>query len=130
MYCDEVRPYWLMVTKGYGFTAEDIDNSCPADLKPYEKAYMLEQENRDIQMWGWMGAYVQKAMICAMDSILNGKKAKVEYFEKPIFGKQTKEDKELTEDEIRQLRLQHRLDMEVMKANFDLTHPKKEVNNE
>lgn len=118
-----------MVTKGYGFTAEDIDNSCPTDLKPYEKAYMFEQENRDMQMWGWMGAYAQKAMICAMDSILNGKKAKVEYFEKPIFGKQTKEDKELTEDEIRQLRLQHRLDMEVMKANFDLTHPKKEVTN-
>ena len=97
-----------MVTKGYGFTAEDIDNSCPADFKPYEQAYMLEQENRDIQMWGWMGAYVQRAIICVIDSGINGKKVYTDYFEKPIFGKQSKEDKALTEYEIRQLRLQHR----------------------
>ena len=97
-----------MVTKGYGFTAEDIDNSCPADLKPYEQAYILEQENRDIQMWGWMGAYVQRAMICVIDSVINGKKAKTEYFEKPIFGKRTGVDKALSYDEIRQPSLPHR----------------------
>ena len=22
MYCDEIRPYWLLVTKGYGFSVE------------------------------------------------------------------------------------------------------------
>lgn len=118
-----------MVTKGYGLTTEDIDSSCPADLKPYEKAYMLEQENRDMQMWAWIGTYAQRTIVCAVDSMFNKGKAGTEYFEKPIFGKQTKEDKELTKDEVKKLRLQHRLDMEVMKANFDLTHPKKEVTN-
>ena len=30
-----------MVTKGYGFTVDDIDWSCPSELEPYAKAHNM-----------------------------------------------------------------------------------------
>lgn len=75
-----------MVTKGYGFTAEDIDNSCPADLKPYEKAYVLEQKQKDAQMWLWWGNYGLGATLVAIERCLAGQKAKAEYLKKPLLS--------------------------------------------
>ncbi len=117
-----------MVTRGYGLTAEEIDMSCPRDLEPYEKAYLLELKNRDVEMWSWWGAYGKSALLNAMDLFFNGKKAKIEYTDKPIYAEciEKTQDSELTEDEVKQQRMLHRLKMETMKANFDLSRLKEE----
>lgn len=72
-----------MVTKGYGFTIDDIDWSCPADLEPYAKAYELEMQHQDSQMH-IMGMYNLSAMTVAVERNLAGRKAKSKYLEKPI----------------------------------------------
>lgn len=73
-----------MVTKGYGLTSHDIDMSCPADLEPYEKAYLLEQKNKDAQMWTWWGSYGISATLVAVERCLAGQKAKAKYVEQPL----------------------------------------------
>ena len=83
MYCEEIRPYWLMVTKNYGFTVDDIDWSCPADLEPYAKAHEKEIKEKDNLMWQ-MGLYVQSAVATAIEHNFAGKKAKSEYLKHPI----------------------------------------------
>lgn len=107
-------------------TVHDIDMSCPADLEPYSKAFSLEQKNEDAKMWSWWGAYGQSTLMCAIDKILNGRNAKLKYIENPLYEENLDSKKELTEDEIKKQRMLHRLKMETLKANFDLTHPKKE----
>lgn len=93
MYCNEIRPYWLLVTKGYGFSVEDIDMSCPADLEPYSKAYMLAQKEADSNMWAWWGTYGLSATLTAIDRALNGNKARAKYIEKSL-NEQYSEDNE------------------------------------
>lgn len=39
----------MCVTKTYAFRPEQIGKMCPCELKPYEDAYRLEQEQIDIQ---------------------------------------------------------------------------------
>lgn len=73
-YCAEIRPFWLLVTKGYGFTVHDIDTSCPADLKPYADVYNLEKKQRDNDMWMWFGTYGLSAVSVAVEHCLAGKK--------------------------------------------------------
>ena len=83
MYESEIRPYWLMVTKGYGLTIDDIDWSCPAELEPYNKAHAMEKKEQDEQLWS-MGIYVESAVRTAIDRSFNVKKATSKYIEKPI----------------------------------------------
>lgn len=85
-YVDEIRPYWLLITKGYGFTVDDIDWSSPADLEPYSKAYGLSMKHTDTLMYN-MGFYAKVAFDVVMDNFgagLAGKRGKAEYIEKPI----------------------------------------------
>lgn len=89
-----------MVTKGYGFTVEDIDWSCPADLEPYAKAHKLEMMECDAQMHG-MGKYAEIAFGVVMAHFgagLAGKDSKAEYIEKP-FMQMENPNRELTEEE-------------------------------
>lgn len=85
VYCEDVRPYWLMVTKGYGFTVNDIDQSCPADLEPYAKAHNKEIMEQDALQYAWYGSYGLSALNVAIEHCFAGKKAKSKYVEKPIF---------------------------------------------
>lgn len=90
-----------MVTKGYGFTINDIDWSCPADLEPYEKAHKLELIERDAQMYN-MGKYAEIAFSVVMAHFgagLAGKYSRAEYIEKP-FMQMDDPNRELTEEEI------------------------------
>lgn len=87
-----------MVTKGYGLTACDIDWSCPAELEPYAKAYDLYLKEQDALSWE-LGVYFSSAMTTAIDHALNGRKAKSEYIDKPIFSHIGDSERELTEDE-------------------------------
>lgn len=72
-----------MVTKGYGFTVDDIDWSCPADLEPYAKVCELQLKQQDNQMH-IMGMYVQSAVLVAIERNFAGKKSKAKYLEKPL----------------------------------------------
>lgn len=89
-----------MITKGYGFTVDDIDWSSPADLEPYSKAYKLQLRQQDSQLYT-MGLYVQSAVSVAVEHNLAGKKAKSEYIKEPILSK-TLENIGLTEEEIQE----------------------------
>lgn len=116
-----------MVTKGYGFTVDDIDWSCPADLEPYEKAYKLQREQQDIQMYT-MGIYNNIAFDVVManfSAALSGKKQSAEYIKKPISELQ-KENKPLTEEE-----KQRQVDLffareNARRANWKRHHKRKE----
>ena len=87
-----------MVTKGYGFTVDDIDWSSPADLKPYEKAHKLEMIEQDNLIYTWCGNYIMSAVSVAIEHCLAGKKAKLKYLKEPTLQRAI-EDSELTEEE-------------------------------
>ena len=97
-YLREILPYWLLVTKGYGLTPEDINWSCPADLEPYSRADTLDTKQKDEMMW-FMGVYVQSAVSVAIERNLAGKKAKSKYLEKPIM-QDIEDNTGLTQEEI------------------------------
>lgn len=71
------------MTKGYGFTVDDIDWSCPVDLEPYAKAYELEIQHQDSRMY-MMGMYNLSAVTVAVERNLAGRKSRAKYLEKPI----------------------------------------------
>lgn len=74
-----------MVTKGYGFSVDDIDWSCPADLEPYAKAHECEVKEKDGLMYAWFGEYALSAVSVAIEHNLAGRKAKSKYAESTIF---------------------------------------------
>lgn len=87
----------LLVTKGYGFSIEDIDYSSPADLEPYRRAYELETENQDFLMHKWWRDYGLTAVSMAVESCLNGK-TKIKYPEEPILKQYLMESNETEEE--------------------------------
>lgn len=78
---------------------------------------------RDEEMWMWCGNYMLSAVTVAVEHNLAGKKAKSEYIKEPLLH--DLEDHEPTEDEIQKKREEFVMRMRTMKANWDLTHPKK-----
>lgn len=66
-----------MATKGYGLTVNDIDQSCPADLEPYVKAYETQMNISDVKNWQ-LGQYI-------MASIGSAFSKKAKYPDKPMF---------------------------------------------
>lgn len=108
----------MFVTKGYGWTVDDINKSCPAELKPYERAKQLEFDRKDEEMWA-QGLYNYNAMSTALANFgsgLSGKTGRAEYLEKPIKEihkermlneQQTREEyKYMTEEEKKQAELE------------------------
>lgn len=91
-----------MVTKGYGFTVDDIDWSCPADLEIYEKAHKMEIMENDAIIHAICGNYVLSAISVALEHCVAGKRAKSQYIKEPVMAKALKESKEeFTEKDIR-----------------------------
>lgn len=83
-----------MVTKGYGFTVDDIDWSSPADLESYEKAHKMEIENFDMQMY-CMGMYNKLAYEVVMAHFgagLAGKRSNAKYINKPFLQNEIKDN--------------------------------------
>lgn len=76
-----------MVTKGYGFTVDDIDWSCPADLEPYAKAHKIEQRENDTIAWLYGGNYLLSAFSVALEHCLAGDEAKSEYMKESIMSR-------------------------------------------
>ena len=88
------------MTKGYGFTIDDIDWSCPADLEPYGKAYKLQMQQQDSQLYT-MGIYTLSAVAVAVEHCFAGEKAKTKYIKEPFLSKAFENDG-LTEQEIQE----------------------------
>lgn len=92
----------MFVTKGYGWTVDDINKSCPAELKPYERAKHYENERKDEEMWA-QGLYNYNAISTALANFgsgLSGKTGKAEYIEKPI--KEMHKERMLREQQTRE----------------------------
>lgn len=108
-----------MVTKGYGITIEDIDNSCPKDLEPYEKAYNKHLESIDNLVYMWFREYGVSAVGVAVDHNLNGRKARSEFVESPILERHKYEKEKMKKQ--RELFV---AGLMAMQTNFELSHPK------
>lgn len=121
VYCDEIRPYWILVTKGYGFTVNDIDYSCPNDLEPYAKARELELKENDSIIHAVCGTYVMSAVFTAVEHCLGGKKSRSKYTDKLLMQETTKNGK-LSEEELQRKRELFVAKLQVMKTNFELSH--------
>ena len=87
-----------MVTKGYGFTVDDIDWSSPADLEPYAKAHRVEIIEQDNLIYTWCGNYIMSAVSVAIEHCFAGKKAKLKYLEEPTLQRAL-DEAELTDEE-------------------------------
>ena len=110
------------MTKGYGFTIDDIDWSCPTDLEPYAKAYKIQMQQQDSQLYT-MGMYALSAVSVAIEHCFAGKKATSEYIKQPFLSEiQTEEKQELTEEErIQAERNRQYMILKVMQTNFELS---------
>lgn len=105
------------MTKGYGLTLKDIENSSPREMKPYEDAFTLSQKLIDRASWS-MGLYVKSAVSVAIDGAFNGKKAKSEYVEKPVLEKYF-DEMTLTQEEKDNRELQKMLAYEKQRMAID-----------
>lgn len=113
-----------MVTKGYGFTVEDIDWSCPADLEPYAKAHKLEMKEMDAQLYD-MGIYAMSAVAVAIERNFS-KKPKGKYIERPFLEETWGIEKTDSEKELQKQRELFVARFETMGANFRLSQKRKE----
>ena len=96
----------------------------PKKLKPFQEAYRIKQKNRDEEMWAFCGNYVLSAVITAVDSCLNGQKARSKYIEKPLLKDRLNDEKEMTEEELQRQRELFVAKLLVMKTNFELNNKK------
>lgn len=128
MYTKEIRPFWLFVTKGYNFTVNDIDWSCPADLQPYADAHREEFAEKDRIAW-MNGMYMRAAIMSSIGNAFldKGQKAN-EYPEEPMMAEEKntpKYDKNgdmiLTEEEKKKWRERLLLGLQVKQHNFEVS---------
>ena len=91
----------------------------PHRLKPYLEAEKLRQQQRDSEMWR-MGIYVFDGVRAAVENVLNGRKSKLKYMEKPLFEKAEQQSVELSEEEKVKQAEKIMLQLAVMSANSKL----------
>lgn len=117
----------MIATKGYGFTVDDIDWSCPSDMEPYLKAHEEEIKEKDYLAW-LSNQYTLSAVSVAVEHCLAGRKAKSKYIEKPIMQeiieKQVENSALLTEEEKKKQTEKLFVKLRIMGANFNLNHEK------
>lgn len=65
-------------------TEEQFWRSNPAKIKVYAEAWKQEQKRQNEVIHTYVGTYVLSALTTAIDGVLNGKKSKAKYMEKPI----------------------------------------------
>lgn len=113
----------MLCTKDYGISIAQLDWSCPADIEPYIKMYELSERKADEHAW-LHGQYVYEGVLTALDQGFSGKKAKMKYPDKP-YSVKAREDKGQIEYDEKMKKVKGLfMQLGVMKANFELTHPK------
>ena len=65
-------------------TEEQFWHSNPAKIEVYAEAWKQEQKRQNEVIHTYVGTYVLSALTTAIDGVLNGKKSKAKYTEKPI----------------------------------------------
>lgn len=63
---------------------EQFWHSNPTIIKVWAEAWKRQENRKNELIYAFVGNYVQSAMDSSIDRILNGKKAKSKYLEKPI----------------------------------------------
>lgn len=101
------------MTKGYGFTVDDIDQSCFSDLEPYEKAYKQEMIEQDSLQHAWWGTYGLSAVAVAVEHAVFGEKAKSEYIKKAISlqDENAENGNEESQEEVAVFEMKQRIEM-------------------
>lgn len=98
----------------------------PKKLNAFYKAFKTKQQIQDEQMW-LQGQYFYIAAYAATHNAIAeafGKKGKAKYIEKPILQEVEEKNKPLSEEELQRQRELFVAKLEVMKTNFELSHPK------
>jgi hypothetical protein len=99
-----------------GVSEDKFWDSTPKDLEPYAKMDEMRQKRRDSEMWQ-MGMYNLSAFGYVVAKALGGTDA--EYPKKPF---SLSNDENMTEEEKQSERDKLIASLQIMQANFDLTH--------
>jgi hypothetical protein len=76
-------------------TKEEFWSSNPRIIKVYEKIYREREMRENAKVHMYVGNYMLSALYTAIDGVLNGKKSKAKYLEKPVkIFPPTEEEKE------------------------------------
>lgn len=67
-----------------GMSEVEFWHSNPAKIAVYEKAWKMQEDRRNELIHAWMGNYGVSALVYAVEHVLNGKKAKSKYMDKPM----------------------------------------------
>lgn len=73
--------------------------SNPKELEPFVKAHKIKQKEKDEVVWSICGNYIVSAVSVAVEHVLSGRKAKLEYLKEPVLSKVLENDG-LTEEQI------------------------------
>lgn len=96
-------------------------HSTPKILEAYNKAYAMRLKDADRLIWAFCGNYVISAVRVAVESCLAGSKAKSKYVEAPVFERN---NNQFSETDIQKQRELFVAQLEVMKANYEISHKK------
>lgn len=94
----------------------------PKKLKPFYTAFENKRKLRDEENWFVWGNYAMSAFITIVSNVLS-KNSQAKYVEKPLY-KMIETQKELTEEEKRIKREELFTKLQIMQANFEITHKK------
>ena len=77
-------------------TEEQFWKSNPRTIEVWAKAWKMRENRQNELTHSYVGNYVLSALFTAIDGVLNGRKAKARYIEKPIqLFELTEEEKEI-----------------------------------
>ena len=84
-------------------TEEQFWHSNPAIIKVWAEAWKRKENRQNELIHTFVGNYIQSALVTSIDKVLNGKKSKSKYLEKPIqLFELTEEEKEKEQEKARQ----------------------------
>lgn len=116
----------MKITKGYGFTVEDINWSCPTELKPYEDAYLLRLKEHDTQMY-MQGLYFREALlssVCNNSLWMKSGSKPYQYPEKTYteMMEEEKRNENMTDEEKKRQTEMLFEKLSIMQHNFEISH--------
>ena len=114
-------PYALFL----GVSEERFWDSCPSEIKPYEKSYQMRLKQTDEQAW-IQGMYFYNALSVSLSHFCGKKTAK--YTDHAFLSKAFKDENEeiqnLTEEKKEDYVNQLFMNLMIMQANFNNSHKK------